>query len=322
MTMGLVIQYIWVKKYGCLKNYEVNFTNRVKFHYNEELHQIECLEETNPNYIEGFHSKQIDITCVVGRNGAGKTTLLRLIKDIFTRRYGRFPENCIAISFDGTKYYADYLFSEEELRLDSTYNNLEISNIKEYRAAERTRCIYYSAHFEQFQYGQPWGNDDLSTSKLLYKAKDYNEESGHDRVVLFFQEEFSKQIAFIHDFDEQVKRFSLNYPPYVTASFLFEEQYFKEWCRKNWENKFDTVDLNDMMMRFLTVHVKCHIDAFKEYCAKALFLNAIYRIGHTVYNYRQDKELLDYMMKCGQKTIFQSVHSFFTDKDFGIILKI
>ncbi len=311
--MGLVIQYIWVKKYKCLKNYEVNFTNRVKFHYNEELHQIECLE-TNLNYIESFHSKQIDITCVVGRNGAGKTTLLRLIKDVFTRRYGRFPDDCIAISFDGTKYYADYLFSEEGLRLGSTYNNLEISNIKEYHAAERTRCIYYSAHLDQFHYSQPRGNDDLSTPKLLYKTKSGDEKSGHDRVVLFFQEEFNKQITFIQSFSEQIKSFSLRYPPFVTASFLFEEKFFNEWCRKKWGDILDSGDWTYIIMRFLTIHAENNIEAFREYCAKALFLNAIYRIGYTVD--QPDISLLNHMLHSGQKTVFQSVQTFFEDETF------
>lgn len=81
--MKQILQYIWIEKYGCIENQEFNFTNRIRFHYDQEKQMITA--EENDEYYSNFFGTNTEFTCVVGQNGTGKTTLLRVIKKVFAK---------------------------------------------------------------------------------------------------------------------------------------------------------------------------------------------------------------------------------------------
>lgn len=62
--MKQILQYIWIEKSGCIENQEFNFTNRIRFHYNQEKQMITA--EENDEYYSNFFGTNTELTCVVG----------------------------------------------------------------------------------------------------------------------------------------------------------------------------------------------------------------------------------------------------------------
>ena len=73
------IAYIWFKEYGYLKDFEMNFSPDITFHYNTGNRTINaCERKQKNNFLELLGYNNIyNTTAIIGENGSGKSTISR-----------------------------------------------------------------------------------------------------------------------------------------------------------------------------------------------------------------------------------------------------
>ncbi|WP_044973678.1 AAA family ATPase [Ruminococcus sp. HUN007] len=301
--MRQTLQYLWIEKYKCIKNQEFNFTNRIRFHYDQEKQKIIAVEN---DYYGDFFGTDIELTCIVGQNGIGKTTLLRAIKRIFAKEYGGVDLNCIAIFFDKedksykgwyilangnnenhcitTDYEKLELFNQENKiqyngkKLIDNYKSNIVKNCEHFDNA-KARYIYLSEQLVQSQYTQPMEKDELATSFLLYY--EFLGKSG-DNVNRYFLKEFENQINLIIEYGQLVENFNIRYTPVVKAVLLND---IKIWHKYVQEYEVDVKKFDQYYSKFLPQHNTSRgVSYFKDKLAESMFLSMINMILHTVFD--------------------------------------
>lgn len=306
--MKQILQYIWIEKYGCIEEQEFNFTDRIRFHYDKEHQKITC--EENNKYYDNFFGDNIELTCVVGRNGVGKTSLLRAIKNIFAKEHGGVDLNCIAIfyyndfKYEGWYYLSNnnnkshliktdcetlILHNHENKKLPNGNEVLEHNQKNKIKICEHFECgkaryIYLSEQFVSSQYAQPMGEDELSTSHLLYDMKYLNKNIQRDHVNDFFLEEFKRQMNLIIDYGAILENFKIKYTPYVNAMLITNDIIFENFI-KNYSNDKDEV--MNIYKIFLREQSSNNIAYFKNMLAKAIFLNIVNTFTNSIPKFNQ-----------------------------------
>ena len=296
--MKQILQYIWIEKYGCIENQEFNFTNRIRFHYDQEKQMITA--EENDEYYSNFFGTNTELTCVVGQNGTGKTTLLRVIKKVFAKEYGGVALNCIAIFYypeneNDEKYEGWYFLANgnnKKHNLTTDYKKLKLNNHedkKQYNGKTlidnyqsnivkncehfgnfKARYIYLSEPLVQSLYTQPMGEDELSTSFLLY-----NEGIGEfgDHVNRFFLKEFENQIDLIVNYGCLIENFKIRYAPFVRASLLDDKNIWYDYIDGYGEDENYLDNVYSLFLR--QDNFKYGVSYFKDKLAESMFLNII-----------------------------------------------
>ena len=283
--MKQVLQYLWIEKYKCIEKQGFNFTRSAEITFDYDTGKLSI--EKNKNYCENFFGDNIELSCIVGQNGVGKTTLLRAIKEIFSLDYGTPEYNCVAIFYDGSKYEGWYKLNDCKIDCDET--QLELHPLKgkkllngqlvtEYKKAD---YLYYSEQFVQNLYSMPYGEDELSTSHLLFD-EGYGETGDH--INRFFLKEFQREIELISDYGKQLEKFKIRYAPYVTAEILGDDETWEKLVEYVAENDSEFKAENsiqgyiDFYNTFLCKHsyaFKTGKDAFKEKLAEGMFLSVV-----------------------------------------------
>ena len=320
--MKQVLQYLWIEKYKCIEKQGFNFTRSAEIKFDFDTGKLSI--EKNKNYCENFFGDNIELSCIVGQNGVGKTTLLRAIKEIFSLDYGTPEYNCVAIFYDGSKYEGWYKLNDCKIDCDET--QLELHPLKgkkllngqlvtEYKKAD---YLYYSEQFVQNLYSMPYGEDELSTSHLLFD-EGYGETGDH--ISRFFLKEFEKQMNLIIDYGEKLEKFKIKYPPFVKATLIRDRRIFEDFI-KQYDSLGFTATLNDIYKNlFPEIHLTAYknIDRFKDKLAEAIFLNIVYVFRHTANGLtdNQFKSLLSIMQKYNNLKIgWEFLRSFLKDKCF------
>ena len=320
--MKQVLQYLWIEKYKCIEKQGFNFTRSAEIKFDYDTGKLSI--EKNKNYCENFFGDNIELSCIVGQNGVGKTTLLRAIKEIFSLDYGTPEYNCVAIFYDGSKYEGWYKLNDCKIDCDET--QLELHPLKgkkllngqlvtEYKKAD---YLYYSEQFVQNLYSMPYGEDELSTSHLLFD-EGYGETGDH--ISRFFLKEFEKQMNLIIDYGEKLEKFKIKYPPFVKATLIRDRRIFEDFI-KQYDSLGFTATLNDIYKNlFPEIHLTAYknIDRFKDKLAEAIFLNIVYVFRHTANGLtdNQFKSLLSIMQKYNNLKIgWEFLRAFLKDKCF------
>lgn len=318
--MGQILQYIWIEKYGCIENQEFNFTSRIRFHYDQEKQMITVKE--NDDYYTNFFGTNIELTCIVGQNGTGKTSLLRAIKKVFAKEYGGVDLNCIAIFFnqEDEKYTGWYFLANgnnKKHSITTDYKNLELNNHedkKQYNGKTllenyqsnivkncehfgnyKARYIYLSEPLVQSLYTQPMGEDELSTSFLLYDEG--LGESG-DHVNRYFLKEFENQMNLIISYGCLIENFKIRYTPFVKATLLDNKEIWYRYIEEyeGYAQKYDKYYVNFLHQDNNSLGVSF----FKDKLAEAMFLSIINMFSHFVSRLSIDAfhQFIKLMEKC------------------------
>ncbi|MEI2466737.1 hypothetical protein V8V74_21120, partial [Niallia taxi] len=215
------ILFLWISRYGSIKNQGFNLSGDLKFLYN--IVSKELTVTNNENYINDFFiidrnsstANILNLTAVVGANGAGKSTFLDFIKNNLPYDIGGINRPCIAVirTEDGKKViyhhesilikqgnYIDYGFITEQFKevklteiVSSNYNIPDLSDVS---------FIYFSNIFDNKE-EQSLGNlHNISTNYLLKSdRKSLIETKVYDYSIsetkAFQQQEVQRQLKFI-----------------------------------------------------------------------------------------------------------------------------
>jgi len=69
--MKLLLQYLWIERYGCIEKQGYNFSSRVNIKFDYEKNKL-SIDNNSKNYCENFFGENIDVSCIVGKNGTVK----------------------------------------------------------------------------------------------------------------------------------------------------------------------------------------------------------------------------------------------------------
>lgn len=162
--MRLLFMYFY-KEFGTFeKGSIIHLSKKYKFTLNEKKsteNEFYFNKEENPNFIEDFYSKNIDIGVLIGENGTGKSVLLNSIRD-------KKNEYSICIYEENNNFYVieNDLFKIKEneyfpLEEDETFiikiDNNKISQKRKFKS------IYYSSILEKTNENL---NDDFDVSNM------------------------------------------------------------------------------------------------------------------------------------------------------------
>jgi hypothetical protein len=84
------ILYIYIDEYKKIKEQNINFGGKYRFHYDKRTKSLNVSE--NKQHIEGFYNKQhkipngakiCNVTSIIGENGVGKTSVLDFMMEYF-----------------------------------------------------------------------------------------------------------------------------------------------------------------------------------------------------------------------------------------------
>lgn len=213
--------FLWISKYGSIKEQGFNLSGEYKFSYNQLLKHL--IVEENNNYIKGFFNKNanndianiLNVTAIVGANGAGKSTFLDFIKNNIPYGIGGINVPCIIIlrDTDGNKLiyhhedikiksgnYKQYEFKTKPFR-DEKINNILSSNYEIPNHSD-VSYIFFSNIFDNKE-EQSIGNlHNISTNYLIKGDKKALIETNlHDyslsEIKAFQHEEVRRQLIFI-----------------------------------------------------------------------------------------------------------------------------
>ena len=74
--------YLWVKKYNCFKEAEMNFYACPRFHFDSSKMQITTIKNKDILFPLEENSCIENISAIVGSNGSGKTSICSLVYNI------------------------------------------------------------------------------------------------------------------------------------------------------------------------------------------------------------------------------------------------
>lgn len=165
--------YIWIKKYACLENANLNFCENPRFEFNENNKKLNIIKNETNISIFPLQKEQFDepncidnISIIVGSNGAGKTSICKFLYDLYFY-HAKISNYIIIYKINGKKYItSDYQLNISEL------------NIFELIPTDLKHCpfnmLYYSPIYSNMHQFQTMADvnslfEDTSTSFTLKK---------------------------------------------------------------------------------------------------------------------------------------------------------
>lgn len=122
----MILKYVFIKKYLKIKNLEVNLDNRYEFNINND---ILTLEDSSNSIPDDFYSKNLNLSCLIGKNGSGKTCVMSFLTSIGAGEALRinYDADYIAVFLHKDKYYVLDVNSGE---LSFKSGSMTVGNLK------------------------------------------------------------------------------------------------------------------------------------------------------------------------------------------------
>lgn len=300
------------KKYKFILDKEKSTEN--EFYFNKE---------ENPNFIEDFYSKNIDIGVLIGENGTGKSVLLNSIRD-------KKNEYSICIYEENNNFYVieNDLFKIKEneyFPLEENENFIIKIDDKKISQKRKFKSIYYSSILEKINENL---NDDFDISNI-YLLNKINENSLEKKLELLEIRDLHKMNNFNYKIELNIsKTFFEDAKEFIKDSYILLFEKTMEILNENKDyekiekvfNKLPDFILNDI--------VKYHLEE------KEIFLNElkddenvineylnIYK--NSIYDYfKNNKTDLDKELVNIYKRTKEVEDKFFDDNFFNELFKI
>lgn len=160
------LEYLWVRKYQCLQNFGVNFSERYHFEFDEESGILSEKNTREANsFIDDVFGTDFEVSALVGNNGAGKTTLLKFIFSL-CRGNGGSESGFVAV-------YRNH----KRNKLQVVYKSVTINSMPEGVVFDEANInndvdyIYYSNCVAKF--ADEWqGGYNISQARMLLEAEE------------------------------------------------------------------------------------------------------------------------------------------------------
>ena len=228
------LQYIWIDKWRCFSNTEVNFTDLFNIHYDYEKRSLSGIERKETGNKDLF-GEDITLTAVVGRNGAGKSSLFKYLRTFaygtnhVSEDMGRF----IAVFSEDGKikkvWYHDWngeLLTQDcidrlvrdDIKIEEMYPEKDNTDHKSWndRFGDKFRFIYYSNTFGDDS--MEWaGQNILSPAVELWKEIDA-EKNGIQAIRNYWMKAFERQMDFVFKNHELMDDFEINWSKKIYIS--------------------------------------------------------------------------------------------------------
>ena len=105
---GMVIHYLYIKEYGCLKDARLHFSGKYSLRYSPRYGQL--VVDAGAPLSDGFFSLSKDkkskvdsVAAIVGANGAGKTTVGKFLSELYLPR-SSITDFVLFVEIDGEKH--------------------------------------------------------------------------------------------------------------------------------------------------------------------------------------------------------------------------
>ncbi len=199
--------YIWIEKYKCLNDVELNFCEYPRFKFDQESNSLGQISKIKPKRTI-FPSDEFscieNISVIAGSNGSGETTICSLIREIICND-----------TFDTSKYIIvwkandEFLYKTNFLFQESL--NVSLKQFKNPMLYSNLRMVYYSPHYSiSFPFLEPIGKKrrfiDCSTSFVLKNdVRKYS--SSVDQLTANKIQDFYRCISFYSskEFIDEIK---------------------------------------------------------------------------------------------------------------------
>ena len=126
--------YIWIKKYACLENANLNFCENPRFEFNENNKKLNIIKNETNISIFPLQKEQFDepncidnISIIVGSNGAGKTSICKFLYDLYFY-HAKISNYIIIYKINGKKYITSIISRKSGQKIQ------KIANLQYYKS--------------------------------------------------------------------------------------------------------------------------------------------------------------------------------------------
>lgn len=248
------------KKYKFTLDKEKSTEN--KFYFNKE---------ENPNFIEDFYSKNIDIGVLIGENGTGKSVLLNSIRDS-KNNYSIvvYEENnsFYMIENDLIKIEKNEVYKNSDIPFNEDNYFIVVIDNKKVNKCRVFKSIYYSSILEKINENL---NDDFDISNM-YLLNKIDENSLEKKLELLEINDLHKMNNFKYDIKtDKSKTFFEDAKEFIKDSYiLLFERTMDEIRNKKDSEKFEQIyhQLSDFIKKdiieFYLNEKNLYINEFKN----------------------------------------------------------
>uniref|UniRef100_UPI00125FAC55 hypothetical protein n=1 Tax=Aliarcobacter butzleri TaxID=28197 RepID=UPI00125FAC55 len=284
-------------------------------------------KEENPNFIEDFYSKNIDIGVLIGENGTGKSVLLNSIRDKKNEYSICVYENdeFYLLENDLSKIEKNELYNKNNIPFNEDEKFVIKINDKNISKRRKFKSIYYSSILEKINQNL---NDDFDVSNM-YLLNEMKNNSLEKKLELLEISDLHKMNNFNYKIELNIsKTFFEDAKEFIKDSYILLFEKTMEILNENKDyekiekvfNKLPDFILNDI--------VKYHLEE------KEIFLNElkddenvineylnIYK--NSIYDYfKNNKTDLDKELVNIYKRTKEVEDKFFDDNFFNELFKI
>ncbi|MCE3228306.1 MAG: ATP-binding protein domain [Bacteroidetes bacterium] len=206
--MKIVYFYLFDShKTYAFSNQDLNFGADLTFSLIGKDDNYSLITQKNENYVQGFHDKFINISCIIGENGSGKTSLLKFLQFIINEE--AIKKKSHSYNFPLWDYFAVFKDNDQlHFRLNTPNAKIQVyykgkSIIKKSISANLLSAFYsgFPNLSNEFNFSSP-GFIDVSTEFLIHKRfEDKDEDFDLGQVEYFSREDVKSQLRFKHEVD-------------------------------------------------------------------------------------------------------------------------
>jgi predicted ATPase len=229
-------------------------------------------KEENPNFIEDFYFKNIDIGVLIGENGTGKSVLLNSIRDkkndysicVYEEENNEF----YLLENDLFKIKENEYYERNNIPFEENENFIIKIDDKKISKKRNLKSIYYSSILEKINENL---NDDFDISNM-YLLNEINENNLEKKLELLEINDLHKMSKFKYNIRTDIsKTFFEDAKEFIKDSYiLLFERTMDKIRNKNDSEKFEQIyhQLSDFIrkdiLKFYFDEEKLHINEFKN----------------------------------------------------------
>ncbi|WP_066347293.1 hypothetical protein [Aliarcobacter cryaerophilus] len=329
--MRLLFIYFY-KEFGTFeKGSIIHLTKKYKFTIDKEKsteNEFYFNKEENPNFIDDFYSKNIDIGVLIGENGTGKSVLLNSIRDKkneYSICVYEENNNFYMIENDLFKIKKNELYNKNNIPFNKDEKFVIKINDKNISKRRKFKSIYYSSILEKINQNL---NDDFDVSNM-YLLNEIENNSLEKKLELLEINDLHKMNNFNYKIELNIsKTFFEDAKEFIKDSYILLFEKTMEILNENKEyekiekvfSKLPDFILNDIIKYYLE-ESELFLNELKD--DESIVNEYINIYKNSIYDYfKNNKTDLDKELVNLYKRAEEVENKFFNDDFFNKLSKI